>query len=586
MNPFFEYLLKSTTSLSLLYLLFKVFMQNDKTLTLNRFLLLGILLFSAVIPLLNFQFFQPEVPVKQVEIFREFVSVPMNFSSENTVAAPSVSQPLKSEINYWLLIYGTAIFILIIRLIISVGKVLQLIHKAEKQKLKHIVLAVVKEMIQPFTFLNHVVLSEKDLNENKKIIVAHEQAHIKQLHAIDLAVCEVFTLLHFFNPLMWLLRHDLKLNHEYQADQAVLNKGIDAQKYQLLVIQKAVGERRFALANHFSQKPILKRIKMMKKNKKRWTQIKLLLFVPILLLLLIACARPEKILNLQEAPSSFISVTLEKDRNIIFQNRNYDYEKFEDFLKENYRWYKRKLDLSAEVKWDTAVGYQGIHKLAKILDKRGFENTDFKPFGADGEFLPPPVNESNQNQRERSDFNIEIKKEGNYVGNQNLTLDEIVKRAKARQKTGREDFLLILDESIPTKRVDEVREALRMANVYHVNQRTVNSDEIIYPAGDVTKLAEFSQGKFTEWMREQLKPYLEDIPKDQEYNVFFGFIIDKNGKVSEGHVINGNNPEINEAYNKVLNKIPNWIPAKKGNSTVSVYHTIMDGRKNYSTVDK
>ncbi len=62
--------------------------------------------------------------------------------------------------------------------------------------------------------------------------MAHELAHIKQLHAIDLAVCEVFTLLHFFNPLVWLLRRDLKLIHEYQADQAVLNKGIDAQKYQ------------------------------------------------------------------------------------------------------------------------------------------------------------------------------------------------------------------------------------------------------------------------------------------------------------------------------------------------------------------
>ncbi|MBW6535893.1 MAG: M56 family metallopeptidase [Mariniphaga sp.] len=313
MNPFFEYLIKSTISLSLLYLLFKVFMQNDKTLLLNRFLLLGILLFSAVIPLLNFQFFQTEVPAKQVEFFRELVSVPIFISAETPVAEPSVLQPIKSEINYWMLFYGAAIFILIIRLLVSVLRVLQLIKKAEKQKLKNIVLAVVKEMIQPFTFLNHVVISEKDLNDNKKIIVAHEQAHIKQLHAIDLAVCEVFTLLHFFNPLMWLLRRDLKLIHEYQADQTVLNKGIDAQKYQLLVLQKAVGERRFALANNFYQKPILKRIKMMKKNKNRWTHIKLLLFAPTLLLLLQAFARPELISKPEEfVPAKFQENNSEK----------------------------------------------------------------------------------------------------------------------------------------------------------------------------------------------------------------------------------------------------------------------------------
>ena len=295
--------------MSLLYMLFKAFMQNDKTLVLNRFLLLGILFVSAAIPLLNFPFFQTEIPVKQVEIIRELVSAPSYFSPESPTAATPVSQPINNKINYWLLIYGGAVFILIIRLLVSVGKVLQLIQNAEKQKLRNIVLAVVKEMIQPFTFLNHVVLSKKDLNENKNSIVAHEQAHIKQLHAIDLAVCEVFTLLHFFNPLIWLLRRDLKLIHEYQADQAVLNKGIDAQQYQLLVLQKAVGERRFALANNFSQKPILKRIKMMKKNKKSWTQIKLLLFVPILLLLLQAFARPDLISN----PDKFIPIKFQEN---------------------------------------------------------------------------------------------------------------------------------------------------------------------------------------------------------------------------------------------------------------------------------
>jgi beta-lactamase regulating signal transducer with metallopeptidase domain len=350
-------------------------MQNDKTLVLNRFLLIGILFVSAVIPLLNFQFFQPEVPVKQVEIIREFVSAPLFFAQEIPVAEFSVSQPVKNEINYWLLIYGAIIFILIIRLFIAVVKVLQLIRKAEKQKLKNIVLAVVKEMIQPFTFLNHVVLSEKDLNENKKIIVAHEQAHIKQLHAIDLAVCEVFTLLHFFNPLMWLLRHDLKLIHEYQADQAVLNKGIDAQQYQLLVIQKAVGERRFALANNFSQKPILKRIKMMKKNKKRWTQIKLLLFVPILLLLLQAFA----INNSFSSKTDFLIAELQDSLKLWTKNWNYsnlnDIGQKVTSLKvtdENEEYEK-----SPPINWSNVLGIL-INKDNKLIINREF--TEFDKF--------------------------------------------------------------------------------------------------------------------------------------------------------------------------------------------------------------
>ncbi len=145
------------------------------------------------------------------------------------------------------------------------------------------------------------MVSEKDYTENKDIVVAHEYAHIKHFHAIDLMICELFTALHWFNPFMWMLRRDLKLIHEYQADQAVLNKGIDAKKYQLLVLEKAVGERRFAMANHFTQKPILKRIKMMhRKNENRWKWVKLIVFIPIMLLLMQAFARPELITKSNE----------------------------------------------------------------------------------------------------------------------------------------------------------------------------------------------------------------------------------------------------------------------------------------------
>ncbi len=111
---------------------------------------------------------------------------------------------------------------------------------------------------------------------------------------------------------MWLLRRDLKLVHEYQADQAVLNKGIDAKKYQLLVLEKSVGERRFAMANHFTQKPILKRIKMMKKkNKKQWNWVKIILFIPALILLLQAFSRPELITT----PDNFIPAAVQEDLN-------------------------------------------------------------------------------------------------------------------------------------------------------------------------------------------------------------------------------------------------------------------------------
>lgn len=290
-------------------------MQNDRNHAVKRFLLLGILFFSAVIPFLNIQLFYEEVQLAPVEFVREFVALQV---IENDFEAGQIIQPAietKSlSVNPWLVLYLTAACVLVLRLISGIFRVSKIIKRAEKQRFQKIILAVVKDFIQPFSFLNKVVLSEKDFNDNKDIVVAHELAHIRYKHAIDLMVCELFAVLHFFNPFMWLLRRDLKLIHEYQADEAVLNKGIDAQKYQLMVLEKAVGERRFAMANHFTQKPILKRLNMMTKTKNRpWGRVKLILFVPIVIVLLQAFARPDLITSADDfIPVKFTENKAEK----------------------------------------------------------------------------------------------------------------------------------------------------------------------------------------------------------------------------------------------------------------------------------
>ncbi len=293
MNPFFIYLIKSTISLALFYIVFKLAVSRDKMHLVNRFVLLGILVTSAILPFADIPVFQENSVIPQVEVLRQIVEVPVlnNSLPVNSEEIQTVQQSKTASMNPVLLIYLFVILLLFARLIISLVRVFKIIQKAVKQPFQNYMLAVVKEFIHPFSFLRNIVISEKDYTENKEMVITHEYAHIKHFHAVDLVICELFTALHWFNPFIWLFRRDLKLIHEYQADQAVLNKGIDATKYQLLVIEKAVGERRFAMANHFTQKPILKRIKMMKKeNQNRWTGMKLVLFIPVTLLLLQAFA--------------------------------------------------------------------------------------------------------------------------------------------------------------------------------------------------------------------------------------------------------------------------------------------------------
>ena len=312
MNPFFVYLIKSTISLALFYIVFKLAVSRDKMHSVNRYVLLGILVTSAIIPFADIPVFQENNVIPQVEVFRQFVETPVLNNSLPVISEEiqTVQKTITASVNPALLIYLCVILLLFARLIVSIFRVFQIIQKAEKQPFQNYILAVVKDFIHPFSFLRNIVISEKDYTENKEMVITHEYAHIKHFHAIDLIICELFTAIHWFNPFMWLLRRDLRLIHEYQADQAVLNKGIDATKYQLLVIEKAVGERRFAMANHFTQKPILKRIKMMhRKNLNRWNGLKLILFVPVALLLLQAFSKPEMI----QKSSEFIPDVFQND---------------------------------------------------------------------------------------------------------------------------------------------------------------------------------------------------------------------------------------------------------------------------------
>lgn len=501
MNPFFEYLLKSTISLALFYIVFKLAVSRDKMHTVNRFVLLGILVTSAILPFAEIPVLQENQVIPQVEVFRQIVEAPV-FNNPQPAVSEEIQaiQPTNTlSVNPVLLVYLFAIILLLTRLAISLVRVTQLIQKAEKQSFQNYMLAVVKDFIQPFSFLRNIVISEKDYTENKEMVITHEYAHIRHFHAVDLVICELFTALHWFNPFVWLLRRDLKLIHEYQADQAVLNKGIDAAKYQLLVIEKAVGERRFAMANHFTQKPILKRIKMMKKkNLNRWNGLKLLMFVPFSVILLMAFNKTD--------------VKLPTIEN---------------------------------------VAEQIVEPISNV-----------------------------QSQKELTGFVIEIKKDGSYIDNQSCSLDEAVKKARTWQKTGREDILLLTDSQLPITRIYEMRNALEDADIYHVNQQIIGTDEIIYPHGDVSKLAKFNQGSWSNWMDKQLAAFIKDRYKGQEIKLKYSFIIDKNGKVSNGHIMKSSNiPELDAEYERILSEIPDWQPAIKNGKPVNVFCSYLSSYK-------
>ena len=138
------------------------------------------------------------------------------------------------------------------------------------------------ENVAPISWCRNIVISERDLRENGAAILAHERAHVRLHHSLDLLLVDLAGAVQWFNPAMWLLRRDLRAIHEYEADAAVIASGVDARSYQLLLIRKAVGGRWYSIANSFNHSKLKNRITMMlREESSRRTRARALLLLPL-----------------------------------------------------------------------------------------------------------------------------------------------------------------------------------------------------------------------------------------------------------------------------------------------------------------
>lgn len=89
-----------------------------------------------------------------------------------------------------------------------------------------------------FSWMKYIVLSREDYEEGCTQILTHEKAHVALRHSWDLLFVNLVATLQWFNPVIWMLRSDLRDLHEFEADDAVLRSGANIREYQYLLIKK------------------------------------------------------------------------------------------------------------------------------------------------------------------------------------------------------------------------------------------------------------------------------------------------------------------------------------------------------------
>lgn len=311
MSAFFVYILQSAVCLAILFLFYSILLSRETFYRYNRVALLCLIPLSFVLPLCHLPLFTENESVAPVPVV---ILDNLSAFSYVTDDVEATAAPVPVALVAAIVLYWAGVVFFVARYIVTIVRLLRLMSSGRRvtdDEGRQII--VLPRSIAPFSWFGRIVLSEEDYAAHSREILLHESAHIRKRHSLDLLVADLCTWLQWFNPAAWLLKRELQTVHEYEADAEVIDQGIDARQYQLLLIKRSVGSKFYCVTNHFNHNKLNKRITMMlKKKSNRKATWKYLYVIPVALCTVTVFARPEVSERLDEIASTDLLAMLDK----------------------------------------------------------------------------------------------------------------------------------------------------------------------------------------------------------------------------------------------------------------------------------
>ena len=555
MGIFFVYILKSSVCLAMFYLFYRSLLSKETFHRFNRVALLGVLVLSCLIPMI-------EVTTHDASAFLVLEEMILMAEVEPAGVLDETSNPFPWR-ALMLLVYMAGILFFVIRHLWSLGRMLRLLRVSRKEDLGDGITLFVHgdKEVAPFSWMKNIAVSETDLAESREAVLTHERAHIHNRHSWDLLLGEVCVFFQWFNPAAWLLKQELQTIHEYEADEWVIENGIDAKTYQLLIIKKAVGARLYSIANSFNHSSLKKRITMMiKKKSNPWARMKCLVALPLAAVAVAAFARPEVSNELDEISSAKVNdlTSIVKAEEVKSVENSSD----------------EKLKVSGKVLGDGTK----IPVIGASVIVRGTTNGTLTDF--DGKFTL---------QAKKGDV-IQV----SFVGYQTQS---IIVKDESPLTILMKDDVQSMEEMVVIGFASEGKGVSSVTGIPEVKEkdaeRNTNSEVVFeVPMEDVDMVKAPKE-------EEPIFQVVEEMPKFpgglQEAMVFIGknikypveaqqakiegrvivrFVVGRDGSVSDVEVMRGVSPELDAEAVRVVSLMPKWIPGKQRGKAVAVKYTM------------
>lgn len=621
MNNLVNFIIESGISLSLLALIYILFLRKETFFRLNRIFLLISIVFSIVLPFLKFRVYDPQ-PVMLAEIT---VTPYRNLMEAVTVYGRDFSGTVEQTISssrIIIMIYLIGLMFFFGRFIFRLAQILLLIHKNQVQKSGLVKFVSIKKEFSPFSFLSYVFVNP-DLKSDPgyEKMVAHEMEHIKQGHSFDVLILELLTVFQWFNPFMWILRRVIRENHEYLADQAVLKAGISPAHYKHLLLNQAVGFQ-LKMANNFNSSLIKKRIKMISKiHSSKYGKFKIVLGLLVIFGLITAFSLEEKTSAAKKKEKALV---LNLDEQIARNTEELQYitgvvdnsptnQAALDKLKENYQLDYRYgiYNVSWKRDYENGVffidGQESSFEEMKKLEAEGKRKTiagigggkDLEPFLEKyGEKAKNGVNFVYSEISHEEIFPTELP-----VAATKLTVQDVLDRhykkgSDLKSKSAGEQIIVNVDGkkmqiSGTNVSLEDVSKLLLCNDIYDVvvlrESKTIN----LLPAKNkgkqasstsdgepiffvVEEMPEYPGGEMElkKYIANEIKYPLTAKEKGIQGKVYITFVVGKDGSVKDAKIARGVNSDLDKEALRVINGLPKWKPGKQRGTPVNVSYTV------------
>lgn len=273
-----NYFIQANLSLVILVGVYALFLNDGKQFFIKRIFLLGGIFASLLLPFISFQF-------SQIPQFSKII--PTALLPELWIT--SKSTPQFSTFQLYQTAYTGYIIVtllLSVRFLIRLFKLLLFVKKSSVSQFGNYTL-LENSGGNSFSFFHWVFIGHTDL---KEVIIEHELEHAKRYHSFDIVILELLGVFFWFNPIVHSLKRIFHSIHEFQADDAALKK-YNANQYCSLLARASLQSADFPIANYFNKSLTLKRIAMIKNEKKKLSTWRLVssLVLLVSLLTFVAC---------------------------------------------------------------------------------------------------------------------------------------------------------------------------------------------------------------------------------------------------------------------------------------------------------